>query len=548
MTSFVERLQNILVSKWFAVVLISLLLSCLSIFPIANASAQTCGWNWDILSISGIKTNYHSGETISGNISFRLNNAANSSAIQQLLIGIIDLQNKVIDVKCLYNGVPKTCPAWTTGTASFSLKTPVTPGNYKVIAADYLEYSCSDAINKFPSLYSPTSPYCKDITTITISAPSPPPPPENASAQACGGNWDISSTSGIKTNYQLGETISGNISFKINNPSDCPSCTQQILVGLVDSQNKVIDVKCVYDGIPKVCPLRTTGTVSVSWVNPASPGTYRILATQDAKPNFRPKESYKNIATITVSASGSGTPQGGGASKTGISTQFIIVAIALLVLLFIFSLMGLKALKGFIRFIFVLAVISFLGYLFWQYGIPVISKWIRENLSTIIGVLLSLGALAIAGIAIWKNWDRIRIEKPLEPIPPHEPEEPDIDQLCNKIIDRINSFSVPSPGRKENYYHQTLFQWLKSKFPNAAFEKQMGRVRIDIVIGNIAIEVKGPTRNSDLDDLPNKISYLNYCKKLICVLFERDYDDSEFDRIANHMKQLRPNKIFFIQK
>jgi hypothetical protein len=315
MALFVRKLSNILASKLFAVVLISLILTCLSIFPIANASAQTCDWNWDILSISDIKTNYQSGEIISGSISFRLHNAANSSAIQQLLIGIIDSQNKVIDVKCIYNGVPKTCPAWTTGTASFSLKAPVTPGNYKVIAADYFEYSCSDAINKFPSLYSSTSPYCKDITTITISAFSSPPTPENVSAQACGGNWDISSISGIKTNYQPGETISGSISFKLNNPSICPSCTQQVLVGIIDSQNKVIDVKCVYDGIPKVCPLRTTGTASFSLKTPAIPGNYKIIAANyyqdscsDAINKYLPNQvgsqaalvQYKDIATVTI--------------------------------------------------------------------------------------------------------------------------------------------------------------------------------------------------------------------------------------------------------
>ena len=291
MALFVGRLQNILVSKWFAVVLISLLLSCLSIFPIANASAQTCGWNWDILSISGIKTNYQSGETISGNISFRLHNAANSKATQQLLVGIIDLQNRVIDVNCVYNGVPKECPAWTTGTASFSLKTPVTPGNYKVIAADDLVTSCSHAINRFPSLCSPKSPYCKDITTITISAPPPTPTKEDS----------------------------------------------------------------------------------------------------------------------TTSSTGGGTTQDGGASKKGVSTQFIIVAIALLVLLFIFSLMGSKARKRFIRYILVLAVVSFLGYLFWIYGIPAITNWFRQNLPTIRNVLLALVALAVVGV-LWKYKDEI-IEK-----------------------------------------------------------------------------------------------------------------------------------------
>ncbi|MCJ7653786.1 MAG: restriction endonuclease [Dehalococcoidia bacterium] len=292
MASFVGRLQNILVSKWFAVALIALLLSCLSIFPLANASAQTCDdWNWDV--------------------------------------------------------------------------------------------------------------------------------------------WGIS---GIKTNYQLGETISGSISFKINNPSYCPGCVQQILVGLVDSQNRVIDVKCIYDGRPKVCPEWTIDTVNVSWENPASPGTYRLLATQDAnyscsdaKPNFRPNESYKNIATITVVVAGTtsngeqvteppsptSTPSDESKNKGPINvldtnTVVIICFIAAVLILSISYSRSREATRKYIRFVLFLILISFVGYLFWMYGIPVISKWIRENLSTIIGVLLSLGALAIAGIAIWKNWNKTR--------------------------------------------------------------------------------------------------------------------------------------------
>jgi hypothetical protein len=140
-------------------------------------------------------------------------------------------------------------------------------------------------------------------------------PEDYASAQACGAAWDITGTSGIKANYQLGEAINGSISFRINNPSDCPGCFLQILVGLVDSQNTVIDVKCIYDGQPKVCPGWTVDTVNVSWEHPFSPGNYRLLATldsmyscSDAKPRFRPQESYKLLSWLTVSASNAIAP------------------------------------------------------------------------------------------------------------------------------------------------------------------------------------------------------------------------------------------------
>jgi hypothetical protein len=583
--------QNIKLSRWHAFVIIFLISSCHYIFLADSASAQSCNPSWDILGTSGIKTTYKSGETISGNISFRLNNPSSCpSCIQQILVAIVDSQNKVIDVQCVYNGAPKACPQWTTGTASFSLKNPNTLGAYKIIAADYYQYSCSDAVGKFPNPYNPTPPYYyKDITTITVYAPSSASPPqENISGQICAGNWDISGTSGIKTDYQLGETISGDISFKINNPSDCPTCIQQILVGLVDSQNKVIDVKCIYDGTPKMCPLQTTGTVSTSWKNPASPGVYRILVNQDAnyscadsKLNFSPKDSYKNIATVTVYASeagnqsvapaisptspptegnkttgssGSGITQDGAAPTAGNNTMIIIVVVALLVLLFIFSLSGPRTQKRIFRYILILAVISFIGYLFWIYGIPVVKKWIGENKSTIINVLTTLGALAIAGIVLWINRYKIGewIKKLLAPISPPEPDEPDIDQLCDKIKKRIESLTIPRRHKTEGPYQDQLFQWLRSEFNVNYEEKHAGTGRPDLVIDDIiAIEVKGPATNDSLKDLKNKTKYIapnTKYKRLICVLFEHDYSDSKYNEITQALKTLYHNKIVFIQK
>jgi len=87
----------------------------------------------------------------------------------------------------------------------------------------------------------------------------------------------------------------------------------------------------------------------------------------------------------------------------------ISCVIVLLVLLLIFSLIGSEARKGFIRFILVLAVVSFLGYLFWTYGIPAITNWFGKNLSTIIGVLLALVALAAIGGVVWQ---RIKEKRP----------------------------------------------------------------------------------------------------------------------------------------
>jgi hypothetical protein len=317
MASFVGRLQNILVSKWFSVVLISFLLFWLTIFPITNISAQTCDTNWNILSIIGIKSDYQSGETISGNISFRLNNpSVCPGCLQQILVGIVDSQTEVIDVQCVYDGIPKVCPQWTIGTANFSLKNPVTPGKYKIIAANYYQHSCSDAINRYApngSIHTALVEY-RIIATIIISA--------------------------SETNE-----------------------------------------KSVVPTTPPLPPLTQGDTTS--------------------------------------SSSASNANQEGTVPTTGSNTPLIITIVALLILLLIFSFLSSKARKGFIKFILILAIVSFLGLLFLIYGTPAISKWIGENQSTIIGVLLSLSAMAIAGIAIWLNKDKILgwIKKLLEPFP-----------------------------------------------------------------------------------------------------------------------------------
>jgi hypothetical protein len=133
-------------------------------------------------------------------------------------------------------------------------------------------------------------------------------------AETCSGAWDITDTSGIKTNYQLGETISGNISFKISNSADCPRCTQQILIALIDSQGYLAGWTCIFDDIPQVCPDSTTGKVDITLRNPNYPGTYRIIASNEKQRDcfdafvlgdYHPKITapQMQIATIKVAAS-----------------------------------------------------------------------------------------------------------------------------------------------------------------------------------------------------------------------------------------------------
>jgi len=81
------------------------------------------------------------------------------------------------------------------------------------------------------------------------------------------------------------------------------------------------------------------------------------------------------------------------------------------------------------------------------------------------------------------------------------------------------------PARKfgrEIRYQDELYGYLLGKLgEGVTIEKQRGRSRPDIVVGNIAIEVKGPTTNTGLQTIADKIArYRLYFSGIVCVLFD----------------------------
>jgi len=144
-----------------SVVLGAILLAALCSFA---AQAEPLG-NWDVYSLSGVKASYESGETISATVNYKLNNPSHCPAcIQQIVVGLVDQQgNRVVVVPCIYSGIPKVEPNWTTGRESFSLTAPSTPGTYKLLAVNAYEYRCSAAQAKFP-----TQTRKKELATIRV--------------------------------------------------------------------------------------------------------------------------------------------------------------------------------------------------------------------------------------------------------------------------------------------------------------------------------------------------------------------------------------------
>jgi hypothetical protein len=93
----------------------------------------------------------------------------------------------------------------------------------------------------------------------------------------------------------------------------------------------------------------------------------------------------------------------------------------------------------------------------------------------------------------------------------------------------------------ERYHHDKLYNWLKSDFPQAEYEKTRGGIRVDIAIDKIAIEVKARIGNEGLESISKQaLTRLNYYENVIFVLCEPKFTDKHFDEIEKAIKRELP--------
>lgn len=114
--------------------------------------------------------------------------------------------------------------------------------------------------------------------------------------------------------------------------------------------------------------------------------------------------------------------------------------------------------------------------------------------------------------------------------------------LPNRVVQAIGDFEPSRHYHNEFPYQVELQGWLKSRFPTSKIETQTGASTPDIVIEDIAIEVKGPTDNRALDTLTTKcLKYSQYYSKIILVLFEPEFSESNFREIEAGIQQHFPH-------
>jgi hypothetical protein len=116
------------------------------------------------------------------------------------------------------------------------------------------------------------------------------------------------------------------------------------------------------------------------------------------------------------------------------------------------------------------------------------------------------------------------------------------ESLFSRVVSSINEYFPSRIFHNEYSYQLELHGWLRREFPSSQIEMQTGASRPDIVIEDIAIEVKGPTDNRALDTLATKcLKYSQHYSKLIIVLFEPVFSESNFSEISRGIDTHFPN-------
>jgi len=217
-------------------------------------------------------------------------------------------------------------------------------------------------------------------------------------------------------------------------------------------------------------------------------------------------------------------------------------------------------------------------YLFWIFAVPPIMAWLSANAFT----LMLIGAVCLAGVVGVGYWwvredaraterlareeeERVRREQEyadlqrqrgleeyqtmegeivwvpqeqLEEVARRDREEAEARKLVNRLTSHIEGFRPSWSNTCEQDYHRELQGYIKGRFSDARVEVQTGSSRPDIVVGNIAIEVKGPTHTRDLQTIADKLMrYSQHYDTVIVVLFDVQVNERRYEEWERGIKK-----------
>lgn len=193
-------------------------------------------------------------------------------------------------------------------------------------------------------------------------------------------------------------------------------------------------------------------------------------------------------------------------------------------------------------------IMIFLLWFYWIYN-----NYIKPNMDNILllmKIFIPIIIISVLLIIFYKiKKKKIIIEEKKEKFP----------QLILEIEEKIRWFKPLRSYNHEEPYQIELAWYLKNNYPNLDIEKYIDYSRPDIIIDNIAIEIKWPTNMQALKTIPDKInSYLPKRDFLFIVLFNIniiDYDKEKNMKIYNEKKkeilentiESKRDKIIFIE-
>jgi len=121
-------------------------------------------------------------------------------------------------------------------------------------------------------------------------------------------------------------------------------------------------------------------------------------------------------------------------------------------------------------------------------------------------------------------------------------------ELINRVLRAIYSFKPFKKYGIEILYQTELGGYLKHQFPSTKIETQSGSSRPDIIIDNIAIEVKAPTTSDSLKTIPDKcVRYHQHFSKIIVIMFEIQVGDRLYNELREGLKVKFP-EVTLIKK
>lgn len=124
------------------------------------------------------------------------------------------------------------------------------------------------------------------------------------------------------------------------------------------------------------------------------------------------------------------------------------------------------------------------------------------------------------------------------------------EEIITRLTGLIKDYQPIKSLKNELLYHTNLYTYLCEKIPEEVrFEEQKGSSRPDISVGNIAIEIKGPTDNQGLITIADKINrYSLHFDHLIVVLFEVEVLDRFYGEWYHGIMQQYGDQVTIIRK